>query len=43
MKIDSIDEAFLDKYIYTVHVRYHCGGRPVEVDACVLNSYMVYL
>ncbi len=25
------------------HVRYHCGGRPTEVNACVLNSYMVYL
>jgi hypothetical protein len=26
-----------------VSVRYHCGGRPVEVNASVLNSYMVYL
>jgi hypothetical protein len=24
-------------------VRYHCGGRPEEVNSCVLNSYMVYL
>ncbi len=26
-------------------VRYHCGGRPMEVNACVLTSYsyMVYL
>jgi hypothetical protein len=24
-------------------VRYHCGGCPEEVNACVLNSYMVYL
>ncbi len=24
-------------------VCYHCGGWPVEVNACVLNSYMVYL
>ncbi len=24
-------------------VRYHCGGRPEEVNACFLNSYMVYL
>jgi hypothetical protein len=21
-------------------VRYHCGGRPKEVNSCVLNSYM---
>jgi hypothetical protein len=27
----------------TVTVRYHCGGRPTEVNTCVLNSYMVYL
>ncbi len=24
-------------------VRYHCGGRPMEINACFLNSYMVYL
>ncbi len=24
-------------------VRYHCGGRPMKINACVLNSYMVYL
>jgi hypothetical protein len=24
-------------------VRYHCGGRPEEVNSCVLNSDMVYL
>jgi hypothetical protein len=22
-------------------VCFHCGGRPTEVNACVLNSYMV--
>jgi hypothetical protein len=26
-----------------VPVRYHCGGRPTEVNACFLNLYMVYL
>ncbi len=26
-----------------VSVCYHCGGRPTEVNACVLNSYMVYV
>ncbi len=24
-------------------VRYHCRGLPMEVNACFLNSYMVYL
>jgi hypothetical protein len=26
-----------------VPVCYHCGGWPEEVNACFLNSYMVYL
>jgi hypothetical protein len=26
-----------------IHVRYHCGEWPEEVNACFLNSYMVYL
>jgi hypothetical protein len=26
-----------------IDVRYHCGGRPMKINACVLNSYMVYL
>jgi hypothetical protein len=32
-----------DLNIGTLIVRYHCGGRPEEVNSCVLNSYMVYL
>ncbi len=24
-------------------VRYHCGGRPTEVNACILITHMVYL
>ncbi len=30
-------------FLKKVCVRYHCEGRPTEVNACVLNSYMVYL
>ncbi len=28
---------------YTLPVPDHDGGRPEEVNSCVLNSYMVYL
>jgi hypothetical protein len=31
------------QYSVHVHVRYQCGGRPMKINACVLNSYMVYL
>ncbi len=24
-------------------VRYHCGGWSVDINSCILNSYMVYL
>ncbi len=36
---------FSFRLIYTCNiiVRYHCGGRPEEVNTCFLNSYMVYL
>jgi hypothetical protein len=26
-----------------IDVRYLCGGRPMEVNACFLNAHMVYL
>ncbi len=28
---------------YTVHVPDHDGGRPIEVNACILITHMVYL
>jgi hypothetical protein len=45
-KVEEQQEATGEPYTqvsYKVPVRYHCGGRPMEINACFLNSYMVYL
>jgi hypothetical protein len=39
----EVGNYFFSWMISYLPVCYHCGGRPTEVNACVLNSYMVYL